>query len=41
MTPPASSSNRPPPGADALLEKCLPEGVQGLSIIGDLHEEFE
>ena len=31
----------PPPLADALLERWLPSGVLGMSILGDLHQEFE
>ena len=31
----------PPRWADALLRRFLPEGELGLSIIGDLHQEFE
>jgi predicted permease len=31
----------PPPLADALLERWLPSGVLGLSILGDLHQEYE
>ena len=31
---------QPPERADALLERELPEGVKGLTILGDLHEEF-
>ena len=31
----------PPERADALLHRCLPDGVLGLSILGDLHQEFE
>jgi hypothetical protein len=31
----------PPPRADALLARTLPPGVPGLTIIGDLHEEFQ
>ena len=30
----------PPPGADALLRRFLPKGTLGLTIIGDLHQEF-
>lgn len=30
----------PPARADALLEWTLPEGAKGLTILGDLHEEF-
>lgn len=30
----------PPPLADELLERFLPEGVLGQSILGDLHQEF-
>ena len=30
----------PPPKADALLHRWLPDGVLGLSIIGDLHQEY-
>jgi putative ABC transport system permease protein len=31
----------PPPLADALLRRLLPPGVVGLSMIGDLHQEYE
>ena len=31
----------PPRLADALLERWLPSGVLGMSILGDLHQEFE
>jgi len=31
----------PPARADALLERWLPDGVLGLSIVGDLHQEYE
>ena len=30
----------PPPKADTLLHRWLPDGVLGLSIIGDLHQEY-
>ena len=30
----------PPERADRLLERVLPDGVEGLTILGDLHEEF-
>ncbi len=32
---------RPPRAADALLRLCLPPGVAGLSILGDLHQDFQ
>lgn len=32
---------RPPERADALLRRCLPDGPKGLTILGDMHEEFE
>ena len=31
----------PPELADALLHQWLPKGVLGLSILGDLHQEYE
>ena len=37
---PSSREFAPPPKAVALLLKWLPEGVLGLSIIGDLHQEY-
>ncbi|MGD2067748.1 MAG: ABC transporter permease, partial [Gemmatimonadota bacterium] len=36
-----AASPRPPPLAVALLHRCLPGGVVGLSILGDLHQEFD
>ena len=36
--PPRNTS--PPPAADALLHRWLPDGILGLSIIGDLHQEY-
>ncbi|MBT8338171.1 MAG: ABC transporter permease [Gemmatimonadetes bacterium] len=35
-----AAEERPPASADALLQRWLPDGVLGLSILGDLHEEF-
>lgn len=35
------SPDRPPVRADALLIRSLPSGAKGLTILGDLHEEFE
>ena len=40
MSIPSPSLQPPPPRADALLERWLPDGVLGLSIIGDLHQEY-
>ena len=34
------ADDRPPGWADALLERTLPGGVKGLTILGDLHQEF-
>ncbi|MDA0311430.1 MAG: permease prefix domain 2-containing transporter [Gemmatimonadetes bacterium] len=31
---------QPPRRADALLERALPSGSKGLTILGDLHQEF-
>ncbi len=39
MTPPSISP--PPRRADALLDRWLPKGTLGSSIIGDLHQEYE
>jgi predicted permease len=36
----APGTAQPPAAADALLRRWLPDGVLGLSILGDLHEEF-
>ena len=30
----------PPERADGLLERVLPDGIKGLTILGDLHQEF-
>ncbi len=39
---PGSAPRTTPPAlADALLRRCLPAGILGLSIIGDLHQEFD
>ena len=38
---PAGGNARPPTAADELLRRCLPEGVLGTTIIGDLHQELE
>jgi len=35
------SRPRPPRTADALLRRVLPDGPKSLTILGDLHEEFE
>ena len=42
LEPPMRGSHTPvpPPKADALLHRWLPDGVPGLSIIGDLHQEY-
>jgi putative ABC transport system permease protein len=32
--------SRPPRLAEALLRRCLPAGTTGLTILGDLHEEY-
>jgi hypothetical protein len=41
MSQPAERRVHPPARADALLLRCLPQGVVGLSILGDLHQEFD
>ena len=35
-----SSRLAPPARAEALLHRWLPDGALGLSIIGDLHQEY-
>jgi len=37
---PGAAPGVPPSGADAILERALPHGTKGLTILGDLHEEF-
>lgn len=38
---PAGRNTHPPTAADELLRRCLPEGVLGATIIGDLHQELD
>ncbi len=40
-TPDDPSPTPPPPLADRLLRRALPDGVAGLSILGDLHQEYD